>query len=298
MPLETATYVSDLVTANPAGSDPLAKSADHLRLLKAVLKNTLGTLSGPLINASGAIAIPGNGTSSAPAIGFTSEPTLGLYRVGAGEIGITGRVVGQGTVPIGALIDYAGTIAPPGLLACNGQAVSRTTYAELYLAIGTIWGAGDGSTTFNVPNLIDRYRRHAGGSHGGSVGTLQDPDVVPHVHQVYGTTDTENTGHTHSFSGNTGSMNQNTTHSHTYTGFSANYPGYGAGSGVGGGGSFGFGTNGTTNTVNLDHLHSFAGTTSGEQQNHAHSMNFNSGSTGGSETRPYSASVLTCIRAL
>jgi hypothetical protein len=51
MPLETATYVSDLVQNNPAGSDPLAKSADHIRLVKAVLKNTFGPLSGPLVSA-------------------------------------------------------------------------------------------------------------------------------------------------------------------------------------------------------------------------------------------------------
>jgi microcystin-dependent protein len=46
----------------------------------------------------------------------------------------------------------------PGFLACDGSAVSRTTYASLFSAIGTTYGAGDGSTTFNVPDLM----RHRG----------------------------------------------------------------------------------------------------------------------------------------
>lgn len=56
-------------------------------------------------------------------------------------------------VPIGAVIDYAGFDAPSGYLLCAGQAVSRTDYAALYANIGVVYGAGDGSTTFNVPDL-------------------------------------------------------------------------------------------------------------------------------------------------
>jgi microcystin-dependent protein len=48
---------------------------------------------------------------------------------------------------------YAGNSTPTGFFACDGSAVSRTTYADLYSAIGTIWGIGDGSTTFNLPDL-------------------------------------------------------------------------------------------------------------------------------------------------
>lgn len=57
------------------------------------------------------------------------------------------------TTPIGGIQAYAGSIAPNGYLLCDGQEVSRITYAELYALIGTTYGAGDGSTTFNVPNL-------------------------------------------------------------------------------------------------------------------------------------------------
>jgi microcystin-dependent protein len=60
----------------------------------------------------------------------------------------------------GTILDFAGAAAPTGWLLCYGQAVSRTTYAPLFAAIGTTYGAGDGSTTFNLPDC--RGRVHAG----------------------------------------------------------------------------------------------------------------------------------------
>lgn len=59
-------------------------------------------------------------------------------------------------VPVGMVLDYAGTTAPTGYLLCYGQAVSRSTYASLFNVIGTNYGAGDGSTTFNLPDLRGR----------------------------------------------------------------------------------------------------------------------------------------------
>lgn len=56
----------------------------------------------------------------------------------------------------GAVIPYAGSSAPSGWLLCDGSAVSRTTYATLFDVIGTTYGSGDGSTTFNVPDLRGR----------------------------------------------------------------------------------------------------------------------------------------------
>ena len=58
--------------------------------------------------------------------------------------------------PTGAIITFAGSSAPSGYLLCDGSAVSRTTYADLFTVIGTTYGTGDGSTTFNVPNLKGR----------------------------------------------------------------------------------------------------------------------------------------------
>lgn len=70
--------------------------------------------------------------------------------------------------PAGVVLPYAGSTAPAGWLMCYGQAISRTTYADLFAAIGTTFGAGDGSTTFNVPDC--RGRVMAGKDNMGGTG--------------------------------------------------------------------------------------------------------------------------------
>jgi len=76
-------------------------------------------------------------------------------------------------LPPGLMAPWAGvTTAPPGWLLCNGQAVSRTTYAALYDQLGTTYGSGDGSTTFNVPDLRGRVLIGSGtGTGGGGTGS-------------------------------------------------------------------------------------------------------------------------------
>lgn len=59
--------------------------------------------------------------------------------------------------PTGTIIAFAGNTLPNGYLLCDGSKVSRTTYKKLFNVIGTTYGAGDGSTTFTLPNLIDRF---------------------------------------------------------------------------------------------------------------------------------------------
>lgn len=61
--------------------------------------------------------------------------------------------------PAGEVAAFARNTAPDGWLVCNGQAVSRTTYARLFAAIGTTFGAGNGSSTFNVPDLRGEFIR-------------------------------------------------------------------------------------------------------------------------------------------
>lgn len=68
------------------------------------------------------------------------------------------------SVPVGAVVAFGGGSVPYGYLVCNGAAVSRTTYAKLFNAIGTAYGSGDGSTTFNLPNTEGRFVE------GGTVG--------------------------------------------------------------------------------------------------------------------------------
>lgn len=73
------------------------------------------------------------------------------------------------TPPPGAVQFFALAEAPRLWLVCDGSAVSRTTYARLFSAIGTTFGDGDGSTTFNLPDLIDRFAQG-----GSSVGAVKD----------------------------------------------------------------------------------------------------------------------------
>lgn len=74
--------------------------------------------------------------------------------------GVTKKIKVQTLVdvssPAGVMQPYGGTTAPDGWLLCNGAAVSRATYSRLFTAIGTAWGAGDGSTTFNLPDMRGR----------------------------------------------------------------------------------------------------------------------------------------------
>lgn len=120
-------------------------------------------------------------------------------------------------VPPGTLMDYAGSTAPTGYLLCYGQAISRTTYSDLYAIIGTTYGVGDGSTTFNLPDLRGRgtagkddmggsaaSRITSGGSgvDGATLGavggsqslSLSHTHTISHNHQIYEYTNGSTTG--------------------------------------------------------------------------------------------------------
>ena len=90
---------------------------------------------------SSSLLIIGNGTGPAA-------------RANALTVDRNGNVIGLGMA--GMVQMFAGSTAPTGWLMCNGQAVSRTTYATLFAVIGTTYGTGDGSTTFNVPDMRGR----------------------------------------------------------------------------------------------------------------------------------------------
>jgi microcystin-dependent protein len=95
--------------------------------------------------------------------------------------------------PIGAVIQFAGSSVPEGWLLCDGNAVSRGTYAALFAVVGTIYGAGDGSTTFALPDLRGRAaigagqgvsltNRTLGGKVGGETHVLTVAEMPSHLH--------------------------------------------------------------------------------------------------------------------
>ncbi len=100
-------------------------------------------------------------------------------------------------VPAGTVLPYAGASAPTGYLMCDGSAVSRTTYAALFAAIGTAFGAGNGTTTFNVPDLRGRVPV---GKNAGTFSTL-GATGGEETHQL---TATEMPSHSHNIRLNTG----------------------------------------------------------------------------------------------
>jgi len=105
--------------------------------------------------------------------------------------------------PAGAIIPYAGSSAPTGWLLAYGQAVSRTTYADLFAIVSTTYGVGDGSTTFNLPDLrgrvpagldnlggvsantiTDSNADSLGGEFGTETHTLTEAEMPAHTHTV------------------------------------------------------------------------------------------------------------------
>lgn len=93
-------------------------------------------------------------------------------------------------IPAGAVLPFAMATAPTGWLECKGQAVSRTTYNLLFLAIGTTYGAGDSSTTFNLPDLRGEFIRGwdngRGVDSGRALGSPQAAQLTRHSHAVCG----------------------------------------------------------------------------------------------------------------
>jgi microcystin-dependent protein len=179
-------------------------SSDHWGLVAGGTATLTSTSSAIAVNAT----LAGNGGTLAISGAMTVSSTLA----------VTGDIThhGQPIVPVGMVVEFAGTSAPNGWLLCFGQAISRTTYSALFTALGTTYGAGDGSTTFNLPDCrgrvtagkddmggasANRLTNQSGGLNGDTLGAtggaethmLSSTEMPSHTH----TATVTDPGHVH-----------------------------------------------------------------------------------------------------
>lgn len=124
----------------------------------------------------------------------------------------------EGLPPVGVVEPYAGSTAPAGWLLCFGQAISRATYADLYQMVRETYGGGNGSTTFNIPDLRGRSvhgKDDMGGTAAGRVTAAGSAVNGLALGSTGGNQYTQAHGHTFSASGNT--QNDDPDHGHQWT---------------------------------------------------------------------------------
>lgn len=311
MPLETVTYIDDLVATNPANSDGLAQADDHIRNIKAALLATFPGITGPLeaTNAQlDAVAVDGlfqnlaSGTSGAPSVAFSAEPALGLYRAAAATMGlaggltVTGRILGNGAHEAGEIVSFP---KAPASLGTGGTATSPlTTYKWLEMdggvynvadfpALGAFLGStfgGNGTTTFGVPNVKDTGRFLRSRTASVTVGTSQSNQNKAHTH----TGAITNAAGSHNHGGVTGSPNVA-----TFNGPTNAWIGQGVTSlNTGGDSTTGHSPLAASSFI-WTHSHTHSITTDGD---HSHTVTIPTTDSGGTEARPEALVVVMCIK--
>lgn len=164
-------------------------------------------------------------------IAATAADTVSKLSVGANDTVLTADsstatglkwAAVAGGVPTGTMLQVASNTAPTGYLKANGSAISRTTYSDLFTAIGTVFGVGDGSTTFNIPDMRGYFTRNWADDYvgadrnrdnGRSFGSAQDSSGLFTSYGssfVFDSDGTHSTGNYYPFIQQTGSTNNAT----------------------------------------------------------------------------------------
>lgn len=134
------------------GTLPTGLTAGTTYYVSNISGTTFNISTSPTLTPLVAVSASGSGTHSISTISQAVTAPLGTN---SNALATTSFVINNSN-PVGALVMWTTNTAPIGWLLCNGTAVSRTTYAALFAVIGTTFGAGDGSTTFNLPNYVER----------------------------------------------------------------------------------------------------------------------------------------------
>jgi len=193
--------------------------------------------------------------------------------------------------PSGSISLYGGAAAPTGWLLCDGAAVSRTTYSELYAVVGTTYGSGDGSTTFNVPNLKgkvpvgldtgDTDFATLAQTGGAKTHTLTESEIPSHNHNAAtnAQSDSNSGNSTNTYTGSgldttnaaakNSTGNQSANHTHTFNTNAINID-YNHSHNTGAESSA---HDHNTAAANLNHNHSHSGGTGNASANHTHNTN-------------------------
>jgi microcystin-dependent protein len=200
-------------------------------------------------------------------------------------------VVSFTNTPAGAVVMYGGGTAPSGWLVCDGSAVSRTTYADLFSAIGERYGAGDGSTTFNLPGtstLVPVGIAASGNADGTTVSGSSTLNALAlgdqsadHAHTITSNAGNQSADHSHTIT----VANANANHSHTITvaNANANHSHTITVANANANHSHSWSKNFNTTNQNASHTHGYFKTNNSNvsantnNQSASHSHNFNSG---------------------
>lgn len=223
-------------------------------------------------------------------IGVPLAPTA-AFGANSTQIATTAFVQANASaMPTGAMLHYAGPIAtaPAGFLFCNGAAVSRTTYNLLFTAIGTTYGAGDGSTTFNIPDARGVFLRGLDNGRGldpsRALGTFQSSANLSHTH----TGSTSSDSHNHTV---TGTATAVADHVHTDTGYNSGgvvgaaiTPATGPANGA------------SPRVITSDPAGAHSHTVTGSTSTDAHTHTFTTGASGADESRPDNIAVNMYIK--
>ena len=172
-------------------SDAQLAKVDQTGAIQCVTLNTTGAadVDGNL-NVDGTLTVDGTSTLTGnTSVGGTLNVT-GTTTVQDLTVSGSATIAGLTTLPVGAVTPFAGPTEklPAGYLFCDGAAVSRDTYSTLFGIIGENYGAGDGTSTFNLPNMQNRFPIGVGtnglGATGNGETTLVEENLPPHQHST------------------------------------------------------------------------------------------------------------------